>query len=306
MGGLRGMEVMVPQRFNRSTMYELLEAIIDEDLKPKAEEITFNFRKLKFIEPAGVTILGNLFEWLNKNGVTCDKILPRSIDGRDAVRYLDDSLFFEQYFGEKLREQAGLRPTTIPLNLVSYANSYQFLRGRFAFWLANRLDVTVESVKNITVSMEEIFNNIRDHAQENTGCIFAQHYPNKDGENTVHITISDFGVGIPHNIQKEYPSMDDGEALNMAITAGFSTRSTPRNRGVGLATLVDNVVKDLGGEVYIHSNHGILTCKAGNNDSDVEYNVSPSYYPGTLIQIKLKADNIENIISDEEDFGEWD
>lgn len=93
MGGLRGMEVMVPQRFNRSTMYELLEAIIDEDLKPKAEEITFNFRKLKFIEPAGVTILGNLFEWLNKNGVTCDKILPRSIDGRDAVRYLDDSLF---------------------------------------------------------------------------------------------------------------------------------------------------------------------------------------------------------------------
>ncbi|MGR5869533.1 hypothetical protein ACT7C5_28875 [Bacillus pacificus] len=42
------MEVMVPRRFNRSTMYELLEAVIDEDLKPKAEEITFNFLTTKF------------------------------------------------------------------------------------------------------------------------------------------------------------------------------------------------------------------------------------------------------------------
>lgn len=306
MGGLRSMEVMVPRRFNRSTMYELLEAVIDEDLKPKAEEITFNFRKLNFIEPAGVTILGNLFEWLNKNGVTCDKILPRSIDGRDAVRYLDDSLFFEQYFGETIREQAGVRPTTIPLNLVSYANSYQFLRGKFTYWLAHRLEVSVESVENIRVSMEEIFNNIRDHAQENTGCFFAQHYPNKDGENTVHITISDFGVGIPYNIQKAHPSLDDGAALNMAITVGFSTQSTPQNRGVGLPTLVENVVRNLGGEVYIHSNHGILACTAGNTGIDVEYNVSQSFYPGTLIQMKLKADQIPNINIDEEDFGEWD
>lgn len=302
MGGLRSMEVMVPKGFNRQSMYELLEEVIDNDLKPKDQEIVFNFRKLTFIEPAGVTILGNLFQWLNKSGVTCEKILPRLSD-RDAVKYLDDSLFFEQYYGEKLREDSDLRPTTIPLTLVAYEHSYQFLRGRFSNWLANRLEVTVESVDNIRISLEEIFNNIRDHAQENTGCIFAQHYPNKGNE--VHIAISDFGVGIPHNIKQEYPLINDGEALKMAIEAGFSTRSTPRNRGVGLATLVDNVVRDNGGEMYIHSNHGILTCKAGNTDIDVEYEVSPSYYPGTLIQIILKADNIENIIPDEEDFG-WD
>ncbi|WP_420974932.1 ATP-binding protein [Bacillus thuringiensis] len=298
------MEVLMPRRFSGESMYDVLEKVIDHDLKPKDSEITFNFRTLGFIEPTGITVLGNLFEWLTKNGVKCKLTVPRKIDDRDAIKYLDDSLFFEQYLGEKLREESCLRQTTMPLNLVKYADSYQFLRMRFSQWLANRLEVTIESVDDIRVSMEEIFNNIKDHAQEESGCIFAQHYPNKDNKNTVHIAISDFGVGIPHNIKQEKPSLNDGEALALAIQEGYSTRSTPRNRGVGLATLVANVVKDNGGEMYIRSNHGILTCKAGKNEVEVEHKIISSYYPGTLIQIKLKADNIENILSDEEDF-EW-
>ncbi|MGE1025116.1 ATP-binding protein [Bacillus sp. GMs2/2] len=297
------MEVMVPERFNRKTMYDLLKEVTDEDLNPKETQITFNFRKLKFIEPAGVTILGNIFQWLNKNNVECTLKLPRKLDDRDAIKYLDDSLFFKPYIGNTLREEASLRPTTIPLSFITYAESYQFTRQRFSNWLSWRLNVTLESVDGIKVALEEIFNNIKDHAQENTGCFFAQHYPRKGDENTIHIAISDFGVGIPYNIQREKPSLNDGEALKLAIKEGFST-GTPRNRGIGLATIVANIVKNHAGEVYIHSNGGILTCKAGDNGVNVEHKLSPTRYPGTLIQIKLKADNIENIILDEEAF-EW-
>ncbi|HDR4366585.1 TPA: ATP-binding protein [Bacillus cereus] len=297
------MEVFIPKCFNRETMYSLLEEVIDHDLQPKSNQITFNFRPLEFIEPVGVTILGNLIQWLMKQGVKCIIRTPKKLNDKKAIKYLDDSLFFERYIGHKLREKSNLRDTTIPLTLVKYADSYQFVRQRFAFWLSGRLDVTVESVDGIKISMEEIFNNIKDHAQENTGCIFAQHYPNKDGENTVHIAISDFGVGIPYNIQRRNPSLNDGEALRLAIKEGVST-GTPKNRGVGLATIVANIVKNHEGEMYIHSNHGILTCKAGKTDAEIEHETSTSYYPGTLIQIKLKADNIENILLDEEDF-EW-
>ncbi len=303
MGGFSSMEVFIPERFRRESMYELLEAVIDHDLKPKDNHIIFNFRKLKFIEPVGVAILGNLFQWLLKNKVNYACKLPSRTDNKDAIKYLDDSLFFKRYLGKTIRDDASLRKTTIPLTLVTYEDSYQFSRQRFSYWLANSLDVTVESVDGIRISLEEIFNNINDHAQENTGCFFAQHYPRMGDENTVHIAISDFGVGIPYNIQKRNPKLNDGEALQLAIEEGVST-GTPKNRGVGLATIVANIVKNHDGEMYIYSNHGILTCKTGNNEVDVEYKISPSYYPGTLIQIKLKADNIENIILDEEDF-EW-
>ncbi|HDR7703061.1 TPA: ATP-binding protein [Bacillus cereus] len=297
------MEIYIPTRFNRATMYELLDMLIDENLEPRDTTVIFNFQNLQFIEPVGITILGNLFQWLMKNGVECSIRTPSDIQNNYSLKYLDDSLFFERYIGRKLRTFASPRNTTIPLKLVSYAESYSFLELTFSNWLSNRLNVTVESVADIKASLGEIFNNIRDHAQENSGCFFAQHYPNKDGENTVQIAISDFGVGIPYNIQQQRPSLNDGEALALAVVHGFSTQTTPQNRGAGLAYLLAHVVNNNQGSMYIHSNHGILSCRAGNTAPNVEYEVSTSYYPGTLIELTLKADNIENILPEREDFG---
>jgi len=299
------MIVNLPSEFTKNTMGYLLNQVIDHEIEPKDKEIEFDFNYLNvFIEPSGVTILSNLFEWLKKKGVDTYILHPDGFILKGPLKYLDDSRFFEKYVGEKLNESSRPRTTTFPLESVQYNHSPALLELRFIPWLSRRLNVNAKSLIDIKICLEEIFNNINDHAHENTGCIYAQHYPNKDNENKVVIAISDFGVGIPYNIRKVKECGDDGETLKEAIKEGVSSRSTPRNRGAGLHTLVKNVVENNGGRVHIHSNNGILSCYKVNNAMEVHDSNSDSFYPGTFIEIQLMVNNIEFIEDDEEEF-EW-
>lgn len=291
--------VNLPKQFTRHTMYKLLNRVIDNDLNPMDNEIIFDFSTLDFIEPAGITILSNLFEWLDKRGVNTMINIPDSIKNRAPIKFLDDSMFFERYINQNLTANPSIRNTTMPLALVSYENSYQWLDSYFTVWLSRQLNVNQVSVVNIKMCIGEIFNNIKDHAQENIGCVFAQHYPNL---NHIKITISDFGIGIPNNIKLLRPSLQDHYAILLATDEGFTTRTSPRNLGAGLHTLIQNVVNDNKGSVHIHSNYGILDCINGYTGLVKVPTLKNAFYPGTFIEIVLRTDTIENI--EEEEF-EW-
>ncbi|MCM3404271.1 ATP-binding protein [Cytobacillus oceanisediminis] len=291
---------MLPPRFVRDTMYGILDKAITSDLEPADELIKFNFRNLTYIEPVGITILSNLFQWLKKRNVRVQTVTPTEIKGgrNCPLTYLDDSMFFKKYIKKTLTPHAAVRPTTRPLEHVTYANSYQWLPSVFIPWLSGQLGVGVNSLDDIKVSIEEIFNNINDHSSENIGCIYAQHYPNI---NRLKISISDFGIGIPGSIQRKYV-LSDSEALMKSIQEGFSTESTPGNRGAGLNNLLTSIVKFNQGTVNIHSNKGILECNYGNNDIQASSYTAPGFYPGTLIEVVLNTNNIYE--NEEEDF-EW-
>lgn len=298
------MDVALPANFNRKSMYDFIEQVINSDREPISDHVTIDLCNLDFISPAGITVLSNVQQWLVNRGVKVFYKTPKKTDDiekRSALCYMDDSLFFEQHIGEKWREYASPRETTQPLTFVEVESSFQWFE-RIIFWLSHRINVTTESLANIKMCLQEIFNNIRDHSSESLGCAFIQHYPKK---NEVTIAISDFGVGIPHNILKVEPNLNDAQCLVQATVEGFSTKSNPQNRGAGLITLIDNVVKDNRGSVFIHSNHGVIDCTCNNNG---ELIMSPrlksTLYPGTLIEINLRTDNIENVEKNEEDF-EW-
>lgn len=294
------MELLLPENFNRNTMYDFISQTLNENLQPRSTEIVFDFSRLSFIEPVGVTVLSNLVCWLHKWGT---KVFFRTRDVNyfnrwDTMWFLDDSNFFKRYTGKHLGVSPCVRPTTIPLEEVKYSDSHQWLEQTIK-WLSRCLNLTPASLANIKVCFQEIFNNIADHSSENTGCVFIQHYPNK---NEVRVAISDFGVGIPHNIKKVHPGYTDAQCLSRSIEHGFSTKSTPKNRGAGLDTLVYNVVNNNKGRVYIHSNHGILDCKTSPFGIFAVPENTPGFYPGTLFDIVFRTDTIENIEEDEEDF----
>jgi anti-sigma regulatory factor (Ser/Thr protein kinase) len=297
------MELSLPSNFTRHTMYDLLNSVIDFELNPKDHTITFDFSNLNFIEPSGITILSNLFEWLVRRGVDTNVLCPERIVGgkNDPLQYLDDSRFFERYIGQTITDNPEIRPTTIPLKLVTYENSYQWLERDFTFWLSQQLGINPKSLVNIRMCIGEIFNNINDHAQENTGCIFAQHYPRSK---EIKIAISDFGVGIPNNIRRLNPSLQDHHAIEKATEEGFTSKTSPRNLGAGLHTLIENVVNDNGGAVHIHSNYGILSCTKGYTEIQKTPILKNGFYPGTFIEVVLKTDAIQNIEDYEEEF-EW-
>ncbi|MCM3248663.1 MULTISPECIES: ATP-binding protein [Bacillus subtilis group] len=299
------LDVKLPYRFTKDTMGLLIDKVITKDLYPKDQEIRFNFCSLNYIEPSGVTILSNLFQWLMARGVNvkmiASKVVPSGSD--NGLKYLDDSMFFNRYLGKTLYDNSKVRNTTLELQNVTYSGSYQWLESTFTPWLAREMCLKHNSLDVIRMCFGEIFNNINDHAEENSGCIFAQHYPRI---NRVKISISDFGIGIPNTIRKVDPSLTDTEALEKAVEEGYSSKSTPRNRGAGLSTLIKNVVGNYGGEVHIHSFRGILTCKQNNSDGVwIKSKQGTSNYPGTFIEIVLDTRNFEDEINDEEEF-EWD
>lgn len=295
--------VYVPYDFNRESMNTFIDQIIDPDFIPKSKHLKIDFSKMNFIEPAGVTILSNIFHWLRAREVRVDIVYPKFADPTGGVKFLDDAMFFKKYLSKTLYPFSSVRKTTLELQDVTIDRSYQWLDTKFTPWLAERMNLNISSFHAIKMSVGEIFNNIRDHSDENIGCIFAQHYPRI---NKIKINISDFGVGIPETIRRVSQSLNDDEALEKAIVDGFSSQSIPKNRGAGLHTLIQNVVFNYNGEVQIRSFHGILTCSKNNLDHlRVNSILNESVYPGTFIEIILDTESFGDDFDEEEEF-KWD
>jgi len=216
--------VSIPSKFDITSVYPFLSNVLRQDNSPISDNMIFDFTDLKFIEPVAVTALSNIIEWLKLNQV---RIKINVNVNNSAIRYLDDSGFFEYFANRKIREFARLRSTTMPLEFINSENSYEWVNNRFAMWLTSILQISKSSIGNILMSIGEIFINISDHSEVGIGCFFAQHYPNM---HEVQVSISDFGIGIPRKVRNFDPTIkNDTEALKKAIEYGFSTQSTPQN-----------------------------------------------------------------------------
>ena len=303
------MDINMPSRLNRRTISQLLNQVVSDDGKPLHDEYTFNFNQVqKFIEPIAVTFLHNLTNWLNKNEI---KVIF-NISGNKSVlsdtnqpqRFLDDCGFFEKHLGEKIYEGSSLRSTTVPIQDVLMNNFPQWMQTSFVPWLMNSTNRSASELATFKVCIEEIFNNVRDHAEEDSSCVFAQHIP---GQNNLIISIADMGVGIIDYIKSkdEYSHFTDEEALKSAVTLGFTTKSTPKNRGAGLDALIHNVVMNAGGTVYIYTNKGILISRQENGSLIHEYEAANHFYPGTHIEIEINLAQAEDLFDAQEEEFAW-
>lgn len=85
----------------------------------------------------------------------------------------------------------------------------------------------------------------------------------------------------------------------------FTTKSTPRNRGAGLDTLIHNVVMNANGTVYILANKGILVCRNEKGRMIQEYRYANHYYPGTHIEIQIEVSHAADLFDFEEEDFSW-
>jgi hypothetical protein len=119
--------IAIPRNFKGATLSEFADDIVsgcpEEGWPPLLE---LDFQNLNFIRPAGVVFLSNLLWWLEQQGTQVHLINAE----RDALRYLDDSLFFEQHCGGKVWENSSPRDTTIPLQRIAHSHSHDWLGAR--------------------------------------------------------------------------------------------------------------------------------------------------------------------------------
>jgi hypothetical protein len=282
--------IQIPSDFTANAIYDFIGKIINNEGSPVADLIEVDFARLNWIDAAGVTIISNIFEWLNKRNVICR---IRATKYNSAIRYLDDCGFFRMYCGAPIKSSATLRPTTLPLQRVSHEKSYSWLVLNLIPWLATRLRVSCEELEGLSTDIREIFNNIKDHSGETIGCIFVQYYPNIE---EVRIVLSDFGVGIPTTMRRIRGFESDGAAILEATVEGVTSQSRTQNFGLGLPFILNDVIKLGGGRVEIRSLNGILNCKLGSGGEIVrQIEHATGTYPGTFIEMVFPRHGLKNI-----------
>lgn len=290
--------IPIPDYFNIRTMYGLINAVMDGKQRPRYKAVDFDFSHLCFAEPDGMTVLANLCEWLKKREVKIDFV---GCDvSRAATRYLDDCGFFEEYQGSPLSSRAGIRSTTQRFRRLSCEQCHDWL-DQTVPWLANCLSANKTSLAELKSGVREIFLNIQDHSTEEIGCAHIQWFPQGS---YVHISISDFGIGIPTEIRSAFDIKNDSDALAHSIKEGVTSKRGSRNKGAGLHCLLDNVVNLHKGRVDIHSNGAKLIASKSSGQMIPSASSVSGFYPGTLISILLWQDRLRRVADEREDL-EW-
>lgn len=265
-------------------------------------EVELDLSMISFVEPAGVVLLSNIIKYLENKNYNLNLYIPENIGYQKHCphEYLDDSQFYSHFTGESIKQNASPRSTTLPLYNIKTEATYSWLKTSFRPWLSRNMGVDILQLGTFSEIISEVFNNISDHSEENNGFIFAQYYPNNN--NVLRIAISDFGVGIPRTMRRVFPSLSDGELISQALQRNITSQSTPRNRGIGLDTLVYNTVVNSNGTVKIRSNYGeVIINPLKDGSRKVLIQESNYFYPGTFIELELSPMHLVDEL-EEEDF----
>jgi anti-sigma regulatory factor (Ser/Thr protein kinase) len=167
-------------------------------------------------------------------------------------------------------------------------------------WLASQLGISEASLHRFKNCAAELFNNIKDHTQFDIGSIFVQHFPN---EKSVTIAMSDFGIGIPARV-REKRQLPDAAAIIEAVKEGFTTKSSPRNKGIGLDYLLKTVVLGNGGRVTVYSGRGIVRFDRVGTEIRPFAFQRVGFCPGTTFELRLRTNAIE-VLPDEREELQW-
>lgn len=262
------------------------------------EEFIINFENITFVKPSGISILYNILKWLGDHNNEISFSLPSRADHKvlktEVIKYLDDSMFFKLFLGEKIFEDSIIRNTTLPLMNLSISSTENWIKSKFNPWISKHLNCSIERLANLQILLQELFNNTRDHSTKDYCCTYSQFYPNK---NEIEIGISDLGVGIPYNVKAKVPHLQyDWQCISQALNRGFTTLTNPHNMGEGLYILKRYITNDKIGYVSIISGNGHYKLFPSGNEYS---NVLNYTYPGTYISIVININNISNILIDD-------
>lgn len=291
------MNVIIPDQFKAETLFVRTEQCFGR-FESLPDAVSFDFSRLRFVRPSGVVFLSNLSRFLVRNGC---KVTYTNLDAsKDAIRFLDDAMFFQQHLNRCLVSTSAVRPTTQPLVVIHHEDSHGWIGFTLLPWLSQCSGVPVSQMAELKTCLSELFNNIADHTDSGLGSIFAQWYPS---ERNLEVCLADFGQGIPATVGRVVDGLSDSEAISCAFEDGFSSQSLPTNRGAGLHFLLQNVVENMSGTLRCLSASGGLTVnKVGNLVRKVPYNVR-GYCPGTMIEMRFRTDLLYQ--PDEEGDFEW-
>jgi hypothetical protein len=124
------------------------------------------------------------------------------------------------------------------------------------------IELSDEAEDYLRLGMVEVIQNIEDHAESPIGGAPSARFFRNHGE--ARIAIVDRGLGIAQKIRRSHPEIrSDVEALLQVLAGGLSSKSRPRNKGLGVSNLAASV-KACGGRLLLLAGNALAEVDARN------------------------------------------
>jgi hypothetical protein len=282
----------IPKIYHTSNCFHVLLDIwqkINQHLT-NDKHLELDFQNCNFLSHVGVAFLGGLVYYTEKQGgqltfkwdTLTDKILTN----------LDQNGFLSS-FGEGSQPWNG---NSVPYRKDDKQNEEVIMDYLLNRWLGRGWVNISPTLRNLIAGkVWEIYANAFEHSQSSIGVFSCgQHYPK---QKELHLTIVDFGQGIPYNVQSmaENSSLDPAQSIEWALKPGNTTARDTFGRGMGLDFL-QNFISSNRGNLKIFSNEGYVNIK----DNEVISKIRSVNFKGTLINIALKCDESYYRLASEE------
>lgn len=131
--------------------------------------------------------------------------------------------------------------------------------------------------------IDEIIDNITEHADTSLGYLNVSW-----NEDIVTVCVADGGKTIYGSyLDRQFDNIDSDQTALHAAVSGLSTKNRPgaENRGFGISTSADMIIRGLGSAMIILSGRGLHVCNRERNDfTELP---EPVYMPGTLVCFTL-------------------
>lgn len=265
-----------------------------EILNNNIDEIIFDLKNCRWMPPTVLVTIVSMYKYLKtKDFSFIDFELP---DNTETYHYLNRINFLRAL--EIEFEEITRHDSTGRFREITNINSHEEVRNTsndLATIIENQTNVTEILIDEIETCLGEILDNIFHHSYSPIdGFVCAQTFP-KSRE--AEFAICDTGIGIRRSLLKNPENVDiesDAEAIERALELGVTgtvdeNAAGLNNSGEGLYFIKEAILSNRG-EFSIYSGNGKMNIYNGN----INFN-DHTFWPGTLISMKIKLNNEFNL-----------
>lgn len=162
--------------------------------------------------------------------------------------------------------------------------------------LREAIPMTDDVCSSLRVVLTELLTNVIDHSGEKSCYVCAGSWgKSKD----IHVTILDFGVGIPQKIRTRYPGYErDVDVMRALMEKGLTTRvMLEGGRGY---RLIQDILRENKGRLYVFSGQAKTAFKY--DKGEYQYRKARRPFTGTCVDIQFRpmGNALFNVIGEDE------
>jgi len=232
-----------------------------------------DFSKCGYLGPDAAAIVVAAIEMARRNGIKHEVLLPK---GNAALEAFCEFSGLNHFLHGSPRPQDN-HPACVTIPIRIQHKSHFNDPDPIIRLISQFLPLSALSEEYLRICINEVIQNVEDHADSSIGCVTCARFLRNIGE--VRVAIVDRGRGIGTTLREKYPDVSHaGQALERVLQGGYSAKSRPNNMGLGISNLCQIITQQLHGELFIVTEDATADNKFGRQPFSQSLGTN---FPGT-------------------------